>query len=478
MTKKTTMNRRTLLKGLGTVAIGLPLMEEMLMGSAALAAPQGAPARAFNVFFGLGIPRPVQDDGFDGVLEPLKPLKDKLLIMRDVDHKRTDEGGSNAHYDGSAGAFTAEKPNGTAKAGGPSIDQVVREAIYPDGQPDGVIHTLVGGTFFRRDRPSRYTHSWNGRGEVAATAQESPRELFDRVFGQVEGGDGGDARNERLKRSVLDAVVGQYQHYTGEASPLGAASKARFKDHLDRVREYERRAYDMEEMQDAKCRDTTRPDASNIPHGDPADPGGQGIDITLDELVSEWRLMADIYALAIKCDRVRFGNATFLSAGERIRLTGTYMYDGRMIYEFDDSRELGRTGSGGCSHEWWHRFRESKDNAQLRAHAHLKMREVAYFLSLLDAPDALDPNGKTILENALITISTESGDGRHNDVGRELSGIFHATTGAGGVLKTGQIMDLQAEGLDVYNTILAGMGLDARMGPSGRQMRMVEGILK
>ena len=106
----------------------------------------------------------------------------------------------------------------------------------------------------------------------------------------------------------------------------------------------------------------------------------------------------------------------------------------------------------------------------------MKMRELAYFLNRLDEADAMDANGQSILDNSLITISTESGDGRHNDVKRELSGVFHAITGANGRFKTGQIMDLKAEGLDVYNTVLAGMGVDQRMGPAGREHSSVDGI--
>ena len=90
--------------------------------------------------------------------------------------------------------------------------------------------------------------------------------------------------------------------------------------------------------------------------------------------------MADLYALAIQCDRVRFGSITFLAAGERIRLTGDYEYDGRLVYHFDDGKDHNASGADGCSHEWWHKFDPEKENTQLRAHAHLKMREVAYFL--------------------------------------------------------------------------------------------------
>lgn len=470
--KPTQISRRTALKGLGGITIGLPFLEEMLASTAA-AAPQAAvPVRAFNVFFGLGIPAPIQTEGYDGVFEPLKPLADKLLIMRNVDQVRCDQKGINAHFDGASGAFTAEPPDGEARAGGPSLDQVIRRAHHPDGMPADQVPTLVAGTFFRRSRVSRYVHSYNEDGTVAAMMQETPRALFERVFGAVNIADD-DARTRRLKLSVLDTVVDQYRLYTGQRSPLGAASRARLSEHLDRIREYEQRAFALEQQ---RADAPKMPPRSALAHGGAADPGGEGIDITLEELRQEWRLLADLYALAIQTDRARFGSITFLAAGERIRLTGKYEYDGRLVHEFNDSRQLNASGSQGCSHEWWHRFNEKKDNQQLRAHAHMKLNEVAYFLSRLDGPDCVEANGRTILDNTLLTISTESGDGRHNDPKRELSGVFHAITGANGRFRTGQILDVNAEGLDVYNTMLDAMGAGRPLGPEKRDARAIDAI--
>lgn len=466
------INRRTMLKGLGTVAIGLPFLEEMFF-TKALAAPQNPaiPVRAFNLFFGLGIPAPLQTEGYDRVLEPLKPLRKKLLIMRNVDQVRCDEDGINAHFDGASGAFTAEPPDGEAKSGGPSIDQVIRRAHYATGLPAGMVPTLVAGTFFRRSRVSRYVHSYNEDGTVAATMQEKPCDLFNRVFGSLAMPDDADPKEWHMKRSVLDSVVDQYKFYTGKRSPLGSSSKARVADHLDRIREFEKRAYSMEEKAKGA---PALPPRSEIAHGGEADPGGEGIDITLEELTLEWRLMADLYALAIQMDRTRFGALTFLAAGERIRLTGDYEYEGRKIWRFNDAEQLNATGSQGCSHEWWHQFRENKKNEALRAHAHMKMRELAYFLKKLDGPEAKEANGRTILENSLITISTESGDGRHSDSKRELSGVFHAITSANGKFKTGQFLDVGKEGLDVYNTMLEAMGVSKRIGPEKRDSTAVD----
>ena len=468
------LSRRTMLKSAGVATVGLPFLEEMLGSSVIAAQEKAVPVRAFNVFFGLGIPAPLQTEGFDGVMEPLKPLSKKLLIMRGVDHVRCDEKGINAHYDGATAAFTAEPPDGEAKAGGASIDQMIRRAHHPNGMPPGMVPALVGGTFFRRSRIGRYVHSYNPDGTVAGTMQERPRDLFERVFGTVVfAGDPKDVFRQRLRRSVLDTVVGQYKFYTGENSPLGATSKARVAEHLERIREYEQRAYALQRNVDGA---PDQPPDSRLLHGGAADPGGEGIDITLEELTTEWRLMADLYALAIQTDRVRFGSLTFLAAGERIRLKGDYQYDGRQVFQFDDEAQHKKSGSGGCSHEWWHKFNEKNRNEQLRAHAHLKLHEVAYFMKQLDGENSIEANGRTILDNSLITVSTESGDGRHNDVKRELSGVFHCITGAGGRFKTGEILDVNAEGLDVYNTMLTAMGVPGRLGPEKRSAKSIDSI--
>lgn len=466
-----------MLKGMGTVAIGLPFLEEMAFAQSVAASKaavlKSVPTRSFNVFFGLGIPAPLQAEGFEGVLEPLKTLGDKLLIMRNIDHVRCDESGINAHFDGASAAFTAEPPEGEAKSGGPSIDQVIRRTHYPDGLPQGMVPTLIGGTFFRRSRVSRYVHSYNLDGTVAATMQEKPRDLFERVFGSVSLLDDSSARERHLKRSVLDSVVGQYKYFTGNRSPLGSTSRARVADHLDRIREFEQRAFSLPDLSGSG---PEQPPESMVAHGGEADPGGEGIDMQLDDLTREWRLMADLYALSIQMDKARFGSLTFLAAGERLRIKGDYRYQGRQVFTFDDAAQHDATGSKGCSHEWWHKYGEEKKNEALRAHAHMKMREVAYFLNRLDDADSMEANGKSILENSLITVSTESGDGRHSDVKRELSGVFHAVTGANGRFKTGEIMDVSAEGIDVYNTLLEGMGTSGRLGPADREERLVDGI--
>jgi hypothetical protein len=465
-----------LLRGAGTVAIGLPFLDAM-RARTVWGAPGDPPVRAFNAFFGLGMPTPLQEEGFAGPMEPLGELADKMLIVRGVDHVRGDIAGSNAHYDGATTSFNAIPSDGEAQAGGPSLDQILRRQLYPKGQPAGVIPTLLMGTWFRRSRIGRYIHSWNEDGSPADLPQERPDELFTRLFGKAQPDPVDDPATERrlrYRRSILDSVLPQYQHLKSDASNLGASSRARIADHLDNLREHEQRVFG--DVPD--CTIPAAPGEPSIPHGGAADPDGEGIDITLEALVSEWRLMADLYALGIQCDLVRFGAVTFQAAGERIRLTGTYEYNGSVVNEFNDQAIHNANGSAGCSHEFWHQFNPANENTQLRAHSHLMMREITYFLKKLDDAAYADENGQTILQNSLISISTESGDGRHNDVQRELSGIFHAFSSANGRLRTGEIVDVGAEGLDVYNTIVReAFGLDYKMGPADRDVQVVNAIL-
>ncbi|NNE18371.1 MAG: hypothetical protein HKN10_07840, partial [Myxococcales bacterium] len=57
-------------------------------------------------------------------------------------------------------------------------------------------------------------------------------------------------------------------------------------------------------------------------------------------------------------------------------------------------------------------------------------------------------------------------------------GVYHAISGANERFKTGQFVDVSAEGLDLYNTMLEAMGISRRLGPSGRSLNRVSQILR
>jgi hypothetical protein len=59
---------------------------------------------------------------------------------------------------------------------------------------------------------------------------------------------------------------------------------------------------------------------------------------------------------------------------------------------------------------------------------------------------------------------------------RDGTSIFHAVTGANGRFKTGKILDVGAEGIDVYNTLLEAHDVSRRMGPANRDGKKVDAI--
>ncbi|MEE9386480.1 MAG: DUF1552 domain-containing protein [Nannocystaceae bacterium] len=446
------LSRRTLLRGAGTVAIGLPFLDAMRSHSVYGKAPD-PPARAIAIFFGLGVPKQVQAKGFVGALGPLAPFADRLALVRGVNLLQGMPGNGGNHFQGGGAVFVGAKPENDSRAGGPSIDQVILGGKYPGGSPT-LISTLLAASFFRRGtEATRYVHSWRPDGSPTALPIETPKDLFACLFGE----DPGTAPSEeadkalRYRRSTLDTVLDEYRHYKSDASNLGAESRQRISDHLDKIRELEKKVFPEGPLD---CMAPPQPGDLPLLHGQPVDPDGDGVDLDVAEWETLWQLHCDLYALAFQCDLCRFGNLCYQSGGERIRLHGDYVHAGQLVEAFDDAE---------TSHEYWHRHKPgevNEDNRLMEQHTHFIMAQLAYFLDRLADPSYPDENGKTLLENAFLMLGTELGDGGRHD----LESVFHAVGPANGTFRVGQILDVSATDVDLYNTCLTGMGVDERMG--------------
>jgi hypothetical protein len=432
--------RRSFLRGAAGAAIALPFLDEMLTSSVYADAPE-PPVRVITGFFGNGVMPEIFDHHdplrAEGPLAPLRPHLSKLAVLRGVDMNT-----SNGHPRGGGATFVGHGGH-EDRQDGPSIDVVALRDLHPDGAPTS-LQTLLVCSGFRRDHQYRMVHSWNEDGSPMGRPIEQPSALFERLFGRttVEE-DVAGARRRRYRRSVLDAVLGDYRHFSSDRAGLSVTSRRRIADHLDRIRELERRIFGGEDDASA-CLVPGAPADPGLPYGREAMHINEHIDP--NAWTRTQQLLAELYAMALRCDLVRFGNITFQSSGERVRFRGDYDYNGRTI-RFDDRDH---------HHEHWHR----RTFPEVEWHTHYIMRQFGYLLAQLDDPDYRDANGGTLLDNMLFMIGAELGDGSSHNT----QNVFHAVSGGNGRFAVGGLVDVDSSSVNVYNTCLQALGVGRVLG--------------
>jgi hypothetical protein len=453
------LKRRTFLKGAGTVAIALPFLEEMAPGRAF--AQSEPPPRLVTVFFGLGL-HPDWQHGFDGPLEPYRSFRDKMAMFS-VNLGQGSDGG--AHCNTSTVVFVGERQQSVNIAGGPSIDQLARRELDPAAP------TLASGLWWRRgacDAQANRVYNPDGSPRLPV---KRPSEVFDRLFGAVTSPDPPtdpspdpeaerQRRDQRIARSVLDTVMDEYRFLTGDRSYLGRASRQKIEQHLTSIREIETQLAPADTIIDETDGGTGMTGGDDGPicdlPADPTDPdiadydrftygtGGAAPTIAWPDFRQVFQLHADLWATALRCDVVRFGNLMFESAGGHTNFQGTYSALG------------GATDFPGDSQHDSYFHGNQLEHARL--YQHFAQSNLAYFLGLLDDSAYLEANGKTVLDNSCIVIGTEYG------WNHDKRNAFHAVAGGNGRFQSGFFTDRTMNAVDLYNAILEGYGLPGNVG--------------
>ncbi|MEL6341087.1 MAG: DUF1552 domain-containing protein [Myxococcota bacterium] len=461
-----TLSRRALLRGAGGAAIALPFLEEMLARDAL--AQTMVPQRLVTLFFGLGI-YPEHQTSFDGPLEPYTPFSDRLAFLS-VNAKQGRA--SKAHCNTGAVIFTGEaqplKGDGKAdadRAGGPSIDQLLH-ARY-----GGNTKSLSSGIWFREGACEGQKYRVFRSDGSPLIPIKRPSAVFDDLFKPLvdqppaapdDPGRLAEERQNRIKRSILDSVLEQYQHFRGQNSPLGAASKIKMEQHLDAIREVERELAPLDEViDDGNIQD---PSTCDLPASvqdpsieidyDRTDTGtgesGKAPSVSWRNFQRVYRLHADLWTLALRCDIVRFGNLMFESAGGHTNLGDTEVYRA-----LGDSTDF-ETGKDSQHNAFIHNNKEGGRFAKL--YQHFAQSNLAYFLGRLDESDFLDANGKTLFDNTCLVIGTEYGKNHTKEQ------VFHAVAGRPDLFNSGFHTDRGLNCADVYEVVAQGFGIDRTIG--------------
>jgi hypothetical protein len=237
------LDRRTFLRGLGGVSIGLPLLASMSASGHALAGPK----RLVFFFSGNGsiIDRfatgTENDFALGESLAPLEPYKSDLLLLRGIDLESSFYGpGDNAHSRCMPHLLTGTEmiPTGggnlSEEAGGPSVDQYIAQNLDA-GTKFGSLGFGISTVSEHGANPFNVL-SYSGPAQKVPT-EDDPQAAFDRVFSDLLQ-TGGELDVLRARRhSVLDTVLGET---TRLRARLPTDDRARLDQHLDALREVER----------------------------------------------------------------------------------------------------------------------------------------------------------------------------------------------------------------------------------------------
>ncbi|MDX2019708.1 MAG: DUF1552 domain-containing protein [Deltaproteobacteria bacterium] len=440
------LSRRTALRA-GATTIALPLLAEMLP-KRALAAE--VPKRAVHVCFGQGLPLMWQQDYFKGAMTPLAPFAKRLGFYRGLQGSLK---GGFSHQEANqrqfTGLYSGNRESPTPP--GPSIDHRLMKAWYPEGSPTPVKYLALGFIFDGDNSLLNKARAWDDKGNPVALPMDDPAQVFKTLFGSNPGGStaGGAAdvasfeRRRRLRGSVLDVVLRQYQKLTSDTVGLGKASRERLSDHMDNIRTLEKRVQSMGPP--LSC--------NNIPPT-PAALTKRPSSRTASQWRSDWRLLNDLFVLGLRCDITRWATIISFSNSHNIQMTGQYPLSGGTFDFAALNKEL---GVGSYAHYNLHGFDGNaadrpRHQALNRGHSEVILENIADSLSALDDPAFPDANGKTILENSFLAVTTEFG------TNHDANGVFHALGPCGGKFRTG-LMELPGKTTrELYDTMLVGMG--------------------
>lgn len=290
-----TMNRRTLLRGLGA-AIALPALDAMT--PARSNAP--APLRMGFVYVPNGIIMEHWTPAAEGaayelprILAPLAPVKEKTLLLSGLAHVqgRALGDGPGDHARAAATFLTGVHPRKTAGAdikNGVSADQVAAQSYgaqtrFPSLEL-GIEHGRIVGNC-DSGYSCAYSHAISWRSEQTPLPPEvNPKLVFERLFGT------GDESANPFRKSILDYVR---EDAASLQARLGANDKRKMDEYLTGIREIEKRI----ELSAARPKpDMEKPD---------------GIPVDFEEHVN---LMFDLMTVAFQTDSTRI--ATFMIGRE------------------------------------------------------------------------------------------------------------------------------------------------------------------
>ena len=402
------LNRRHFLRDLGLSAAALPFLNGLPSLAAAkggerkqrlivMFSPNGTlPGQFWPDKFGADVPLELKP-----ILEPLKPWKDKVLMLKGVDNKIGGDGDN--HMRGMSCLLTADRLNpGNIQGGshspagwarGISIDQEIKNHL----QANEATRTRFGSLEFGVAVPNRadpWTRmSYAGNNKPVAPISD-PNQMFQKIYGGVQ-----DREN---LTSVLDDIREDLKRVSTKLSP---EDRALLEEHMTLVRslENELAAADQD---------------SELEHPEPEiDPE---IELVNDNTPAISRMQIDLLVNSMANDMTRVATLQFMRSVGQARM------------RWLDINE----GHHSLSHE-----PDSNEDAQKKLHRinNWFAGELAYLTKRLAETPEPGGAGGTMLDNTQIIWLNELGKGNSHT----LSDIPFVLVGGGCGFKTGRALNMK-----------------------------------
>ena len=396
ITSKNRISRRSVLRGAGNVAIGLPFLEAMLRPGRSHAA--GTIPLRFVVFYSPGGTlldkwRPTGTETsftLSDMMSPLNAWKDRLLFVDGTNLSVTQIGVGHPHSRGMAGVLTGtqllpgtfDTGQGLASfADGPSVDQVIASRVSK------------GLKFQSLEFSSGWSISGRSAGEVSFAAdqltyagskkpippQVDALNAFKRIWSDGTATPPTSAATARTK-SILDAVQAQY---TSLSAKLGSADRAKLQEHLEMVKQMEASLTATTGGGGSTCVVPPMPAAG----GKVTNPmqGSTGVVVTATDIPQKGKTMTDLLVASLACDSTRVATMQWADS------------EAKFILNFDPLNLPDH------HHAYQHEHGFQPD-ALFKIYQWYASN-FAYLLSKLDAVKEAD--GSTLLDNTLIFWITE-----------------------------------------------------------------------
>lgn len=408
-----TLNRRTVLRGAGSIGLSLPLLEIMQPKAIAAGNAPTAPNRMACIFFPNGAimdkwkPKGTGSDfQLNDTMQALQPHKNDLLIFTGLTqhHARANGDGGGDHARNASCFLTGVQPRKTEGADiqvGVSIDQAVAQKLGDQTRlPSLELGIERGRNAGGCDSGYSCAYSTNisWKSPSTPTAKEvNPKLAFERLFGKPENAEA-QARRSRYRKSVLDFVsedAGRLQNR------LGGTDRQKLDEYFTSVREIEQRIDRANHLAPSEVPEM------ELPEGVPP------------ELVEHMRLMYDILILSFQTDTTRV--ATF------------------MVADAASNRAYREVDVKDGHHELSHHRGDEKKIEQIARIDKFLFEQFAGFLTRMKS--VKEGNGN-LLDNSMILYGSGISDGMRHDHA-DLP-ILVAGRG-GGTIKSGRVINTDKE---------------------------------